>query len=433
MNSKITFPELIELLATATGTSKRMSELFLKELFATVSQALIDGENVRIKNLGQFKLEPVKSRKSVSVNTGQEVEIPSHNRLVFTPAKGLADALNEPFAHFETVVLSDDITDEQLATLDSDLVPEVQPVQLPQELEELESQLDNDPDDKVLDDSDPDDSTEVLETPPPFIPVKETVEEQPVIEEETPQESEEEAIQEPELEQEQEPEPKQEQESDQELEPEPEQELEPEQEQEPEQVQHLQSSEEPETEYYNSLSIVDFEREKREIARKSTIKGLVCGALGMLVLILVGWGLYCLYHFGEIDSQFTASMVSGTNDTIEQADTIKGEEIPDSATTVAATTPVVTDTCTKTMFLTRIANKHYGNRDFWVYIYEENKDKIANPNHVAPGTVVVIPPAEKYGIDADDPQSVKQARLKASQLYSKFPPSQSTKKINKKK
>ncbi|MBQ0068495.1 MAG: HU family DNA-binding protein, partial [Bacteroidales bacterium] len=108
MDNKITFPELIELVAQSTNTSKRMSELFLKELFATISQSLINGDSVKIKNLGTFKVEDVKPRKSVSVNTGQEVEIPSHKRLTFTPAKSLADSINEPFAHFETVMLSDD-------------------------------------------------------------------------------------------------------------------------------------------------------------------------------------------------------------------------------------------------------------------------------------------------------------------------------------
>ena len=49
MNKKITFPELIEAVAATTETSKRTSEMFLKELFAVVSEALVKGENVKIK------------------------------------------------------------------------------------------------------------------------------------------------------------------------------------------------------------------------------------------------------------------------------------------------------------------------------------------------------------------------------------------------
>ena len=56
MNSKITFPELVELVAGKASTSKRVSELFLKELVAIVSQTLTEGESVKIKGLGTFKL-----------------------------------------------------------------------------------------------------------------------------------------------------------------------------------------------------------------------------------------------------------------------------------------------------------------------------------------------------------------------------------------
>ncbi len=43
MYTKITFVELVDLMAEATSTTKRVCELFLRELFATVTQALIDG------------------------------------------------------------------------------------------------------------------------------------------------------------------------------------------------------------------------------------------------------------------------------------------------------------------------------------------------------------------------------------------------------
>jgi hypothetical protein len=63
-----------------------------------------------------------------------------------------------------------------------------------------------------------------------------------------------------------------------------------------------------------------------------------------------------------------------------------------------------------------MAAKHYGSQWFWVYIYEENKDKIANPDNVPIGTVVVIPPAEKYGIDAHDQASLKKAQRRSWEI-----------------
>ena len=63
-----------------------------------------------------------------------------------------------------------------------------------------------------------------------------------------------------------------------------------------------------------------------------------------------------------------------------------------------------------------MSRKYYGRYEFWVYIYEENKSKIKNPNSVSPGLVVVIPPAEKYGINKDDPESVRKAKELAEKI-----------------
>ena len=75
MNAKITFVELVDLMAKATSTTKRVCELFLKDLFAVISQTLIDGESVTVKGVGTFKITSVKPRKSVNVKTGSPMQI----------------------------------------------------------------------------------------------------------------------------------------------------------------------------------------------------------------------------------------------------------------------------------------------------------------------------------------------------------------------
>ena len=120
MNNKITFPELVDMVAKKAGTSKRVAELFLKELFATVTQALAAGESVKVKGIGSFKVIQVNARRSVNVNTGEEIEIPGHRKLTFVADKAMAKAVNQPFAQFDTVVLNDDVTDEQLAAVDQE-------------------------------------------------------------------------------------------------------------------------------------------------------------------------------------------------------------------------------------------------------------------------------------------------------------------------
>jgi nucleoid DNA-binding protein len=112
MNNKITLPELVDAIAELTNTSKRVSELFLKELFGVIKERLEQGETVKIKNLGTFKVTEIAARKSVNVNTGEDMEIAAHRRVSFTPDKSLAEAINTPFEGFETIALDDNITEE---------------------------------------------------------------------------------------------------------------------------------------------------------------------------------------------------------------------------------------------------------------------------------------------------------------------------------
>lgn len=57
-----------------------------------------------------------------------------------------------------------------------------------------------------------------------------------------------------------------------------------------------------------------------------------------------------------------------------------------------------------------LAEKYYGNKDFWVYIYLANKSEVPYPDDLSSGMSVVIPQAEALGIDADDPASVAKAK-----------------------
>ncbi len=76
----------------------------------------------------------------------------------------------------------------------------------------------------------------------------------------------------------------------------------------------------------------------------------------------------------------------------------------------------VVDTIRKGVFMTTLALKHYGNKSFWVYIYEENKAHIKNPNAVPPNTPVVIPPKGKYQIDAANPAAIERADSLAEEI-----------------
>ena len=114
MNEKITLPTLVSLLADKTGKQKKQCEDFLREFFNTLVDAMEAGENVRIKSLGTFKVVAVEPRKSVNVNTGEQMEIPGHNKIVFVPAKELAEEVNAPFAMFESIEIPDNALEDPL-------------------------------------------------------------------------------------------------------------------------------------------------------------------------------------------------------------------------------------------------------------------------------------------------------------------------------
>lgn len=75
-----------------------------------------------------------------------------------------------------------------------------------------------------------------------------------------------------------------------------------------------------------------------------------------------------------------------------------------------------TFTVTNTAYLSNISRKFYGHYAFWVYIYLENKDVIKDPDNLPVGSTLKIPAPEKYGIDKNDPESIKRAEIKALEL-----------------
>ncbi len=63
-----------------------------------------------------------------------------------------------------------------------------------------------------------------------------------------------------------------------------------------------------------------------------------------------------------------------------------------------------------------LAEDLFGNREFWVYIYLENKSLINNPNRVAAGTELIVPDRTKYDINATDPVSVARAKNQGNKI-----------------
>ena len=207
MGNKITLSQLAKLLAQKKNISQRKAEAFLRDFFEAIIRNVSSGQSVKITGLGSFRLIEVQERESVNVSTGERIVIPGHTKLSFSPDGSLRDTINKPFADFQTVVINEGTSLEDMERID-------QP----------EDVLPSDAEDETEDGTEGDDAETIYLDPEP----EADTEPEPESEPETEPESE------PEQESEPEPEPESEPEQESEPEPEPVTEAKPEPASEPE-------------------------------------------------------------------------------------------------------------------------------------------------------------------------------------------------------
>ena len=95
MAEKLSWTELRRLLATRAGVSEKTAGLFLNALTAQLMEGLRSDKQVKINGLGTFKLQPVAPRKSVNVSTGEEITIEGYNKVVFSPEAGVKEMVDK--------------------------------------------------------------------------------------------------------------------------------------------------------------------------------------------------------------------------------------------------------------------------------------------------------------------------------------------------
>ena len=123
-NEKINLQQLAKVLAQKKGLSQRKAEAFLREFFDAIIQNVTTDKLVKIKGLGTFKLIEVLERESVDVSTGERIIIAGHSKLSFTPDTSLKDCVNKPFADFQTVVINEGTSLEEMERMSSDFPEE---------------------------------------------------------------------------------------------------------------------------------------------------------------------------------------------------------------------------------------------------------------------------------------------------------------------
>lgn len=377
MNKTVTISTFAGILSRQSGYTSEFCEQFVAEMFRTVADALKDNDEVSIKGLGRFAVD-------------------DNGNVSFAPDESFASEVNAPFDCFEPEPLDDYVTEELL--------------------------------DKVELDKDEEDSTEEVESEA----IVGTTESE-VVSEIAPAE---------------EAEPIAEEAVETEVVTEVMAETQPETE---EDVASETVSETPATE---DDDVYPREEAAEAPARKSRVWSFVCGvALGAVLGAAITYFIVAkapssetgeqiaaeeqlvAEDFGEtaqsaIDDGDNAELGDETNSpVISEENTDGSSQSADSnaeqpkiseTKTLPETKPekkteeVVYDTVTTT--LSQLSRKHYGSYHFWVYIYDENKDVIENPDLVEPGTRLRIPSPEKYGIDYKNKESINNALKRAQEI-----------------
>lgn len=375
--STMSLPQLIDaLIATGIADSATIRN-FIQEFTAIIEGTLARGESVSVKGIGTF----------------HAVEVADELYIEFAPDATLAETVNAPFSIFEPVELPDNLTDADMETAEM-ACNETEPASQP--------------------------------CPPPIPPRREAAASEPAATSPVSAPAPDPIIETP---------------------------VQPEH-AEPEHKTAAPGSDnnEPEQAPHNTLptkeieKIIEHERvvEVRDHSSHHTLHIVIASLLSLVAGLAIGYfanNRLNLSHIKNVNieaegvnviskteakegksatADSVASVAAGHSDSIP-ADTVSPGQgstavEPEAKTVETPRAAIVTDTVKANRYLTTMARRHYGKKIFWVYIYEENKNIIDDPDHIAPNTVVVIPPAEKYGIKAGDKESEADAMRRAQAI-----------------
>lgn len=440
MNERLSLQDLIDLLAKKQEITKKEAEVFLRELIAVISETIESNESVKIKDFGTFKLVKVNARKSVDVNTGEAIEIAAHYKLSFTPDKLLKEAINRPFAHFESVVLEEGVSFDNIEkdeTVNIEEADEEEDVSVDEETNEVSPTPTADSHQVTNEDFTPElvsEDTTIIETENTAPHTEEKQVEEINNREEETRQSDNEAITPNETENI--PEPLTDEVSEERI------------------LEYKQRIEEAKlAAKEKDLEYERLVKETRQAAKRR--KKFV--SLGFFIFLIIAAFLIGGLYFQEIAKFLTEGPTGNGNTAIvadnqnideQKTDTLavssdsitKAKEQDSIATVTEKTlpsensikpqtqkteqptatkgnTPLAIITIEPGNTLRNISLKYYGHKSFCVYIYEENKDKIKNINSIPLGTKLTIPSPSKYGINIQDQASLDKAKAKERELF----------------
>lgn len=105
MSEKITFKELVDLIAKQSDQSQSSANSFISELVQIIESGLKSDGQVSISGFGKFELRWMNERLGTNPQTGEEITIPGQNKVVFKPFKALRENVNAPYSHLDSKVI----------------------------------------------------------------------------------------------------------------------------------------------------------------------------------------------------------------------------------------------------------------------------------------------------------------------------------------
>jgi len=432
---KINTSDWIDLIASQADVSKKDAGDFIKALLTVMEEALLSGDSVKIKGLGTFKLQWNAPRKSVDVNTGEDIIIDGYYRVSFTPDAELRDLANEPYAHLEAVAI-DEIEDRQKVKKEADDSDEIPLKHFDEQVTEIKDILSEinalNHTDEMQQDSDKQDTKESDVE-------KSESEKQEVVEQSTDKsDAIEKNINKPADKKPKKKKSKPEDRKKQTVRAES-------------TVRERKSSDSPDLSEKRSSRYNDFEEKSKNIpASKSKRLDLLFIAVlggGLLVYLAIDHKIITTisryiesYRIQKAlapdleepatspeNQDFDASQsdfgpVESESVTEDKSDDIGQSQVDDLEQLFNQTRSyhdfIATEEVIPGSRLTRIAERHYGVKEFWVYIYEANRDILESPAEIEPGMLLKIPRLNPVLADKDNPRCIEYA-LKLQEEYLK--------------
>lgn len=366
-DEKVNVSDLTDALARRTTITKKNAEAFVAAFQDIFQEGLLRDKNVKITGLGTFRLQWVEPRRSVNVQTGEAIEIAGHYKVVFVPETSLKERVNEPFSHLETtsmdgapvkkVEVSKEMPLQKLASQAIEIQDILSSINEPEPVVEIQPDpvVETEPEVVKYEALDVPTSVETPSAERRYTPVATVEESKPIL---------------------------------------------------------------------NTIS------SNASMVPEPKKRKLIWLWITLLALVLGGGGFAVYYFYGTMIQTSVMNLVADwqsdkqPKQAIEPAKSV--EQVAVAATDSITETPVVETSVFDqpreyTEFiadvrvpdggrLTLISQKYYGHKDFWVYIYEANKEKIQNPDKVEVGTLVRIPKLNPELINLDNSESLVYAR-----------------------